>query len=116
MRHRVFVYGTLRKGGLYHSLLADADFLGEIRTTKDFKLLNLGAYPAMVPGHMAVLGELYEVPDALLADLDRLEGAPTLYYRAVIELADGSNALAYLLTNPGLRVAPTIESGDWKHR
>ena len=74
MSHRVFVYGTLLGGGPNHRLLRRSRLVGEDTTADGFALHNLGPFPGMVratAGH--VRGEVYEVDDATLAALDRLE-------------------------------------------
>lgn len=50
MRHRVFVYGTLLRGGVNHYLLDGAVYLGPQRTEPCFSLHNLGAYPGLARG------------------------------------------------------------------
>src|SRR5207248_3399857 len=78
---RLFVYGTLKRGGCRHRLLAGQRFLGETRTRPRYALFDLGAYPGLVPEAEgeSVHGELYEVDAGLLAVLDEEEGAPELF-------------------------------------
>lgn len=88
---RIFVYGTLKRGGRNHRFLAGQQFLGPARTLPGFTLYSLGSYPGMVraPDDTAgVTGELWVVDDACLQELDRLEciGAG-LYAREPIRLA-----------------------------
>lgn len=88
---RVFVYGTLKRGGGNHALLAGQRYLGPARTPPGFTLHSLGDYPGMVrsPGDSAgVVGELWAVDDSCLKKLDELEGvAEGLYERVPIKLA-----------------------------
>jgi gamma-glutamylcyclotransferase (GGCT)/AIG2-like uncharacterized protein YtfP len=94
-RVRLFVYGSLKRGGLHHEELADAVCVGVARTAPLYRVAAFGLYPALVFGNTAVTGELYDlVPDALPA-LDAFEGPG--YRRALVELADGSVAEAYFL-------------------
>lgn len=95
---RIFVYGTLKRGGCNHSFLAGQQFLGKASTTPGFTLYSLGDYPAMVrdtvdaPG---VEGELWAIDAACLARLDELEGVTEgLYERVPIPLADPQAAAA----------------------
>ena len=92
--HRLFVYGTLRAGQIAHGMLAGARFLGR-RAAPGYRLVDLGDYPAIVPGEGSVPGELYEVDDETLAAIDRYEEHPTLFVRFAIVLDDGTTALAY---------------------
>ncbi len=113
MRHLVFVYGTLLRGGVNHGLLAAAEWVGEHRTEPRFTLLQLGAYPGLISGgHTAVSGELYRVDNAGLKALDRLEDYPRLYDRRLIATRFGP-AWAYLYRG-SVRDRRPIPSGDWR--
>ena len=91
--HRVFVYGTLKRGFPYHETgLAGQRFLAVCRTLEAFPLVVAGPWfsPVLIaePGAgRQVLGELYAVDGDALALLDRLEGThlPGGYQR--IEIA-----------------------------
>ena len=114
-RFRVFVYGTLLSGEPNSGLLEPDDLIGESLTEASFKLVSLGAFPALVAGgSTAVIGELYEIGPRALKALDRLEGHPHFYHRRSIQLAGGSSALAYLLNPQQAEGRPTITSGDWR--
>jgi gamma-glutamylcyclotransferase (GGCT)/AIG2-like uncharacterized protein YtfP len=79
---RLFVYGTLMRGGVRHPPLASQRFLGEVRTRPLYALFHLIDYPGLVrceQGGMIVHGELYDVDVSLLPLLDQLEGAPDLF-------------------------------------
>jgi gamma-glutamylcyclotransferase (GGCT)/AIG2-like uncharacterized protein YtfP len=86
----VFVYGTLKRGGSNHHLMAGQQFLGEARTPPGFRLYELGGHPGMIvkPDDRAgVTGEVWSVDAACLAQLDILEGlAEGLYRRIPIKL------------------------------
>jgi gamma-glutamylcyclotransferase (GGCT)/AIG2-like uncharacterized protein YtfP len=87
----VFVYGTLKRGGLNHHYLAGQEFLGEARTASGYTLYSIGDYPGMVrsagPDDL-VIGEVWSVDPTCLAALDELEGvAEDLYERVPIPLA-----------------------------
>ncbi len=82
----VFVYGTLKRGGTNHLFLAGQQFVGEVRTEPGYVLYSLGEYPGMVraPGDRdGVTGELWNVTDACLAELDRLEGVDEGLYQRI---------------------------------
>ncbi len=68
---RVFVYGTLQKGLVRHYALEQANFLGygTIKAT----LYDLGSYPGIKEGDFDVYGELYEVDETILKELDKIE-------------------------------------------
>jgi gamma-glutamylaminecyclotransferase len=109
----VFVYGTLKRGGSNHAFLQGQQFLGDARTQPGFTLYSLGDYPGMVhaSGDTAgVTGELWEVDEACLAELDRLEGLDEgLYARVNVLLAPGARAASaqtYLYLRPHHGLAP----------
>lgn len=113
---RLFVYGTLRRGEPGHALLGAARLLGEAVTEPAFTLVDMGEYPAIVEGgDTAVVGELYEVEDALLVELDRYEDVPELYLR-VERVIGGEPASIYVLRPQHGRDQPVIASGDWRRR
>lgn len=101
----VFVYGTLKKGYGNNQLLRNSVYLGD-RTTKDqFVLLKHGC-PFLVPMSVLpedvdphylrpVLGELYQINEAILEDLDHLEGNGSFYHRRLIQMKEGETAWAY---------------------
>ena len=79
--HRVFVYGTLKKGHYNNVLLDEAEFVGSAMTVgKDYTMYNLGAFPGVKEGGCdSITGEVYIVDDEQLARLHQLEGHPTFY-------------------------------------
>jgi gamma-glutamylcyclotransferase (GGCT)/AIG2-like uncharacterized protein YtfP len=112
--HRLFVYGSLKRGFRHHDLLGGASFEGDARTAPDFSLVLQGEYPALVRGGTeCVHGEIYRVTDELLTELDRFEGCPDLYLREQIQLDDGTSALSYVISPNGARALPTIAEGRW---
>jgi gamma-glutamylcyclotransferase (GGCT)/AIG2-like uncharacterized protein YtfP len=116
-RTRVFVYGTLRAGEDNHHYLRGAPLLRRAFTGPTFDLVDLGAFPALVPGGAtAVAGELYDLDDATLAALDELEDHPHFYRRAEIPLDDGTLAHTYVLAGREASCYPQIASGDWRRR
>jgi gamma-glutamylaminecyclotransferase len=109
----VFVYGTLKRGGSNHLFLTGQKYLGDVRTEPGYTLYSLGDYPGMVraPGDQSgVTGELWDVTDACLAELDRLEGLDEgLYERVNVVLlpnAHASSAQAYLYLRPHHGLSP----------
>jgi gamma-glutamylcyclotransferase (GGCT)/AIG2-like uncharacterized protein YtfP len=120
--HLVFVYGSLLSGEHNHGLLGGATFRGIASTWPHFRLYDLGSFPGVVEHHKGrvIVGEVYEVDDATLARLDRLEGHPRMYERRTVACV-----------GPGLRVHKAwlyvykgrvleqdeVRSGNWQlHR
>jgi len=80
----VFIYGTLKRGGSNHHLLAAQEFRGAARTAPGFTLYELAGYPGMVPeggDREGVRGEVWAVSDECLRLLDELEGTAEGLYR-----------------------------------
>ena len=111
---RVFVYGTLMRGGRYHHLIAHCRFVGKARAA-GYALFDLGPYPAMVEGSGSVSGELYDVDAGTLLSLDELEGAPSYFRRDTLTLEGGGEALGYVFVDASSLESP-IPSGDWRLR
>ncbi len=110
----VFVYGTLRQGEHNHALLGGRVPQRFARTRPTWELVDLGSYPALLPGGTtAVLGEVYEVDDETLLALDALEEHPTFYERTVISLDDGSVVHAYVMARERVSDYESLSSGDW---
>jgi gamma-glutamylaminecyclotransferase len=112
--HRLFVYGSLKRGFRHHHVLGAAPFEGDARTAPGFSLVLQGEYPALVcSGDECVHGELYRVTDELLAELDRFEGCPDLYRSELISLDDGTSALSYVIPPARAQALPKIPQGRW---
>jgi gamma-glutamylcyclotransferase (GGCT)/AIG2-like uncharacterized protein YtfP len=115
---RLFVYGTLMRGGPRHRALAGQRFLGAARTLPHYTLFDLGAYPGLVAspeGGQAVHGELYEVEAALIPLLDRVEGAPALYRLGPVALEGGDgSAYAYFYRQSTEGYSPCAD-GRWEN-
>ncbi len=72
---KVFVYGSLKRGFLYHSFLETSEFLGNAHIM-GYDLYDLGSYPAILKSKddkSKVYGEVYEVDQETLRRLDKLE-------------------------------------------
>ncbi len=110
--HRLFVYGTLRRGASAHRLLAGARHVGPARTAPAYTLVAFDWYPGLVPGgETSVIGELYDVPPADLAALDAYEGAG--FERGPVRLDDGGEAIAWFVRPEIARGRPVLPSGDF---
>ncbi len=94
----VFVYGTLKRGGVNHGILAGQRFEGNANTEPAFRLHLLGGYPGMVAvvsGGLSIEGEIWEVDGPTLARLDELEEtALGTYARVPIRLLPPDDVIA----------------------
>lgn len=95
---RLFVYGSLKRGGRHHAELSCAVFLGETETAPGYSLEPLGAYFALVAADGAdarVTGELFEVDPAELPRLDAFEGPDYERREVLLSHPKFEAALAY---------------------
>jgi gamma-glutamylcyclotransferase (GGCT)/AIG2-like uncharacterized protein YtfP len=111
----LFTYGTLMRGYGLHAVLARGASpmgTGSVRG----HLLDLGRYPGLIDGRGRVLGEVYRLDDTeLLPVLDREEGYNFQRRRAIVTLAGGRRAWAWLYRYRGPREgARTILDGDYR--
>ena len=93
----LFFYGSLRRGGTNHFRVADQTFVGEAVTVPKYRLLDLGRYQGMIrddANGVAIPGELWEVDDFTLGELDSFEGPD--YPRRPIEIVGRAGVQGYL--------------------
>ena len=87
----LFVNGTLMRGLALHGNLDGAEFLEACATAPRYRIYSIGGvHPGMfevTEGGVAVAGELYRVPEAVLARVEA--GEPPGLYRGPVHLSDG---------------------------
>jgi gamma-glutamylaminecyclotransferase len=109
----LFVYGTLKRGERNHRLMADQRFLGPAVTAAKYRVIDLGPHPVLIPDAehgLSVTGELWEVSDCALDELDEFEGIPDPFDRRAIEImGDERSVQAYFWVRG---VPPGTRSGD----
>ena len=128
-RERVFVYGTLKRGFCNHTLLDEAEFIGEATTVERFgfylgaddyapvveEIPYLYRHPKVTDEAISVHGEVWEISPTMLRQLDRLEGHPDWYQRENIQVQMDSEAIvavqAYLRPGSPPDTYRPIESG-----
>jgi gamma-glutamylaminecyclotransferase len=84
--HYIFVYGSLKSGFGNHAHFLNRDplFLARLQ---GYVLLESGrGYPAIKKGNDFVEGEVYEVSDSELRQLDYLESHPSYYSRTAVRV------------------------------
>jgi gamma-glutamylcyclotransferase (GGCT)/AIG2-like uncharacterized protein YtfP len=123
----VFVYGTLRSGesnDIY--LAAERHAIKEPRlvgqASVSGRLFDFGTYPGMIAETSAqqVMGEVYEIDDALVPVLDEIErvypGVQGLFMAEQMDVeVEGRQmpCLFYPVTPEAVDGHPEIRSGDW---
>ena len=89
---RVFVYGSLKRGGQLHKYLKGYKRVEANAQANGYALLDLGSFPGMVfcdSKEHSVLGEIYSVPTSVLSTLDYVENTRSgLYTRMWDEQLD----------------------------
>ncbi len=125
----LFVYGTLMREQCRHHVFPPERLLAACPARVAGRLLDLGAFPAMVEhedpeDHGWVQGELFLVRDldGLLPLQDQVEGCTpgsgALFRRARCSVETGCiqhEAWVYVLA-PGARPGPAIPSASWRFR
>jgi allophanate hydrolase-like protein len=115
----MFLNGTAMSDGPDHHLLGGAPLVAKTRTAPRYKFYAVaGAYPALEDvgsGGAAVVGEVYDLPYAQLRDV-LLPGEPPGLELGVIELEDGSGALAMVLrrAHEPLQLTDITELASWR--
>jgi len=122
---KIFVYGTLlRDQGNWSWALKDQTFVCEAETKPEYTMISLGGFPGVLEGgNTSIQGEVFEVDDERMHDIDCLEGVnhskpeDGMYRAESITLTDGTEALIYIYNNSGKYEHDTIKSGSWlEHR
>lgn len=109
----IFVYGTLRRGGMYAHYLANCELVQEQYHLPGYALYDFQQwYPYMVPQPgSTVVGDICRVSQAFLPTLHELEGVDEQLYRFVY--LTEQQCYTYLKFNEDVRNLPLVEGGDW---
>jgi gamma-glutamylcyclotransferase (GGCT)/AIG2-like uncharacterized protein YtfP len=124
---RVFVYGTLRQNGRFHSvfeldsLIATGTVNGRLYDTHaGFPAMTLGNDQHPLSNSERVVGELYLVSPETLQRIDRIESIPYHYTREKILVHTGipfayMRSWVYIQDEDHCREHnhATIKNGDW---
>lgn len=115
--HRVFVYGTLRSGNARSMSFRfpNSKFVAEAKVNGS--LYDLGDFPGLLldESNSLVLGEVYEVNDEILHELDEFE-ASSHYLRKQAEVSFGTHKAKCWIYEPDPKsylLLKLIPSGDW---
>lgn len=119
---KVFVYGTLKSGGELRGLDRFGDgatIVGKAKTVyPDYEMADLGAFPGVfLNGEYHIEGEVWEVDEDTMEDLDAIEGYPDFYNRQLTHTTEGKAWMYYLAGDTyknykGQRGNQVIEDGD----
>lgn len=105
---KLFVYGTLLRGGVNHERLVrnGCKFISSAITQPKYSMFHNGAYPAITDGTQRIKGEIYSVPDAAWESLDGLEGTDSHFYDRHTDNVQGQDVEIYF----GVKV---LQRGNW---
>jgi gamma-glutamylcyclotransferase (GGCT)/AIG2-like uncharacterized protein YtfP len=116
-KHLVFVYGSLRRGGAGAMSIRfpKSRFVAEAKVSGS--LYDLGAYPGLILDESAslVVGEVYEVDDEILKQLDDFESS-SHYWRKQVKISLGTHikkCWVYAPNPEAFSKQTLITSGDW---
>ena len=101
MSNKVFVYGTLKSGGTIRGLDGFGDDVSivvkAVTNYPDYDLIDLGSFPAVIKnGTYKIQGEVWEVSDEVMEQLDAIEGYPDFYQRELTHTTMGKAHMYYL--------------------
>ena len=99
--NRVFVYGTLKSGGEIRGLNQfgeGASIVGKAKTQyPDYEMSDLGAFPGVfLNGKFHIQGEVWEVSDEVMEQLDAIEGYPDFYNKQIVHTTQGKAWMYFL--------------------
>jgi gamma-glutamylcyclotransferase (GGCT)/AIG2-like uncharacterized protein YtfP len=116
-KHLVFVYGTLRRGsaGAMSKRFPNSKFIADAKVSGS--LYDLGPYPGLIlnESNSSVVGEVYEVDEKTLNELDEFE-ASSNYLRKQVEISIGTHRRLCWTYEPNpecYSLHTLIASGDW---
>ena len=112
----VLVYGSLRKGMSNHCVLGNSKFIDYYKIPQgNYSMYSLGGFPALLPNVHGeeILCEAYAVDNDVYANVERLEGYPSFYYRETIGTHLGKAEVYVLNEARDASRYPHVESGDW---
>lgn len=106
----LFVYGTLRRGGLSQHFLEDCLLLERGLRLRGYALYDAGWYPFAVQADLSssITGDLVQVPGSLMPVLDEYEGSEYIrHFRQEDKL------VLYLKKDAGVQGFLQVPGGDW---
>jgi len=121
-KNYVFTYGTLKQGFGNHRLLETSKYISTTTTTEKYFMGSYSAFPIVIENNADynIVGEVYEVSDDTMYQLDLLEGNGTLYQRKTVRVKDFDKLVwIYFIKNPddfsedGVMTSDTHEIQEW---
>jgi gamma-glutamylcyclotransferase (GGCT)/AIG2-like uncharacterized protein YtfP len=93
----VVVYGTLKKGGSLAHYMSNSRFVRPVKIP-GFVMYDFGSFPGIYPNkyRQNIYGELWEINESVLQNLDACENEGYLYKRDSIKIDKKINAWIYI--------------------
>jgi len=134
----VFVYGTILSGMRNNHRVKDGKFIGKAETIKELYMTSMNnccypmvSYESLHPSQSptTIKGEVYEINEETLQDLDYLEGHPHFYTRQSIEVKVKNeideilNVFCYIILQPDIMEevkykyeirSESVNDGNWR--
>jgi gamma-glutamylcyclotransferase (GGCT)/AIG2-like uncharacterized protein YtfP len=111
---RVFVYGTLKVGFGNNYLLAAGTYVGKAVTEPKYTMYSAGHFPYVrIGGSQKIQGEVFEVNEVTVRQLDQLEQHPNWYKRQVVQTSLGE-AWMYIMPPTQQMGGNEVKSGNWR--
>ena len=84
-KNYVFLYGTILREESNHHLIEDEEFI-DVGVIQNFKMVDLGIFPGIIPGDGVVSGEIYLVCDDAIEMLDLFMAEGELFVRKTVKV------------------------------
>ncbi|HPQ70278.1 MAG TPA: gamma-glutamylcyclotransferase [bacterium] len=115
---RVFVYGSLMRNLQNLHKIESGFFLSRQEASPFYVMLYASLAESDVVYRVQQLlqqNELYELGDDDTDLIEQLESHPDFFHRSVIQLEDGTQAVAYDLANANLyTIQRVVDESDWQ--
>jgi gamma-glutamylcyclotransferase (GGCT)/AIG2-like uncharacterized protein YtfP len=108
---RLFVYGTLKKGGSAAHYLKNEKLVRSGLAVKNFALYRDEIYPYMVPDMdgREVIGDLFEISEDRMPEIEFYEGP--MYQKTWLEELQ---AFTFIKADEDLSGLKLVKKGEWK--
>jgi len=115
-KHKLLVYGTLKRNFYNHGLLeefsGESEFIKNTRTRfSTYYMKENGGFPAVffkAALGSFISGELYLVSDKIRDNCDQLEGHPVWYQRRRVPLVGSEECWMYIMRDKFIESFPII--------